>query len=576
MGPQEDIHLRTLREHWGYADFRGVQRRIIESVCGGRDTLGLMPTGGGKSITFQVPALEMGGTCIVITPLIALMRDQVQALRKRGVLAAAIHGHMSRPEIVATLENAIFGGVKILYVSPERLSSELFRKKLSHMDVSLITVDEAHCISQWGHDFRPSYREIAGIRSIRPGCPVLALTASATPRVARDIQAQLGFREDNVIRMSFHRDNLAYVVRESADKEADALGLLGTVDGPAIVYVRSRERSREVSGMLRRHGISSTFYNAGLGGEERDARQEAWLGGDVRVMVATTAFGMGIDKPDVRLVLHMDCPDSLEAYFQEAGRAGRDGLPSWAVMLHDGRDDAKLRERVRRAYPDREYLMRVYDHLAYFFQVGMGSGGGCLFDFDIDRFCRAFGHFRPRLVPALNILARAGYISFEEEAESLPRLVMLVSRDGLYGVDGLDDGENRVITAMLRNYGGLFSGYRHVDEGLLARQAGMTADGVHGILVGLGKRGLLHFIPGRKIPRLAYARRREDSAHLEFPREAYGDRKAEFAERVEAVIAYAANGRDCRSRQLLAYFGEEAGRDCGRCDACLAGGGLTG
>ena len=385
-----------LKEYWGYDDFRGIQRDIIESICSGRDTLGLMPTGGGKSITFQVPALSMEGVCIVITPLIALMNDQVAHLRRLGIQAAAINSNMSRENVIQTLENAAFGGIKLLYVSPERLHSDLFQKKLRHIQVSFITVDEAHCISQWGYDFRPSYLEIAKIRKLLAPkkIPILALTATATPRVVDDIQEQLLFSEKNVFRMSFERKNLAYVVRNTSDKLEQLQHILTSVEGSAIVYVRSRRRAKEIADHLIELGHSALAYHAGMDSLIRDTRQREWHDDRVRIMVATNAFGMGIDKPNVRLVVHMDCPDSLESYFQEAGRAGRDGQKSYAVLLYNESDRRKLTKRIADTFPEKEYIRQVYDDLAYFYQVGVGSGYNHSFEFNIDKFCHTIFPFK--------------------------------------------------------------------------------------------------------------------------------------------------------------------------------------
>ena len=565
-----DKYRQFLHDYWGYDDFRGIQREIIESVCAGNDTLGLMPTGGGKSVTFQVPALSMPGVCLVITPLIALMKDQVDNLRSRGIKAAAVYSGMMHADVIATLENAIFGGVKILYVSPERLSSELFRKKLGHMKVSLITVDEAHCISQWGYDFRPSYLRISDIRSVHPDAPVLALTATATPRVVDDIQDKLGFRRKNVFRMSFERKNLAYLVVRTSDKWHETLRLLGSTDGSAIVYVRSRKRTKEIAKALTDGGISATFYNAGLETAVRDQRQRDWQEGRARVMVATNAFGMGIDKADVRLVVHIDCPDSIEAYFQEAGRAGRDGKPSRAVLLYDGNDHAKLQRRISETFPDKDDIRTVYEHLAYFYQIGLGSGGGCRFEFNIDRFCQYFHHFPIQVNSALKILARAGYIDYEDERDNMSQLTMLLGRDDLYRLDGLDGDENAVITSLLRNYGGLFSDFCYIDESLISCQTGIDRNQVYDILKELNRRHILRFIPRKAIPHVRYVQRREASERLVFGKDVYDDRKSEYVERINAITQYAENDDVCRSRQLLKYFGEERSADCGQCDVCLA------
>ena len=571
-----------LRQYWGYDDFRGIQREIIESIGSGHDTLGLMPTGGGKSITFQVPALSKEGTCIVITPLIALMKDQVENLRRRGIRAAAIYSGLTREEIVITLENCIFGAVKILYVSPERLSSELFQTKLRHMHVSFITVDEAHCISQWGYDFRPSYLEIAKIRKFLPGIPVLALTATATPQVVDDIcdklsrNVECGMRDENshipfnVFRMSFERRNLAYVVRQTTDKREQLIHILQNVKGTAIVYTRSRRRTKEFAELLNEAGISATFYHAGLDTATKDERQIAWQNDKTRVMVATNAFGMGIDKPDVRVVIHVDCPDSVEAYFQEAGRAGRDGQKAYAVLLYNDADHRKLEKRISDTFPEKDFIREVYEHLAYFYQIGVGSGYNHTFEFNIDKFCHAFRHFPIQVDSALKILNRAGYIEYTEEQDNQARVMFTVSRNELYRLENNTDNEERVITALLRNYGGLFTDYNYIDESFIAQQCGLQSQQVYLILKNLSQRHILHFIPQKKTPYIRYAQRREDKEHIQLMPVIYEERKAQFAERIHAMIAYATNDSVCRSRQLLRYFGEDNDHDCRQCDVCLS------
>lgn len=563
-----DIYLQALKQYWGYDNFRGIQREIIESIANGNDTLGLMPTGGGKSITFQVPALCTEGVCIVVTPLIALMKDQVINLRHRGIRASAIYNSMQREEIISTLENAIFGGVKILYVSPERLGSELFQKKLNHIQVSFITVDEAHCISQWGYDFRPSYLNIANMRILKPNVPILALTATATPTVVNDIQRCLAFRRENVFRMSYERKNLAYIVRNATDKREQLLHILSSIEGCAIVYVRSRRRTREIAELLTKSGISALAYHAGLEPNVRDERQQQWHDNKVRVMVATNAFGMGIDKPDVRLVVHIDCPDSLEAYFQEAGRAGRDGAQSYAVLLYDKSDTVKLQKRIADNFPDKEYIKQVYEHLAYFFQIGMGSGFGASFEFDVELFCRTFKHFPIRVNSALKILTHAGYVSYEEEQENRARVHFLIERNDFYKLDTLSKSENDVIIALLRNYGGLFSDFNFIDESYIAQQVGLQSQQVYMTLKGLSQKHILQFIPQSKSPRITYTRSREDIEHIFLPPEVYEQRRDRYTERVKRVIAYATNDTRCRSRQLLEYFGETTSHDCGQCDVC--------
>ena len=565
-------YQEILKQYWGYDDFRGIQREIIESIGSGHDTLGLMPTGGGKSITFQVPALCQDGTCIVITPLIALMKDQVDHLRRRGIRAAAIYSGLTREEIVITLENCIFGDIRILYVSPERLASDLFQTKLRHMRVSFITVDEAHCISQWGYDFRPSYLQIAQIRKLVPNAPVLALTATATPAVVQDIQQKLSQKDTNfnVFRMSFERKNLAYVVRHAPDKREQLIHILKSVKGSAIVYTRSRRRTKEYAELLTEAGISATFYHAGLDSAVKDERQRGWQQDKVRVMVATNAFGMGIDKPDVRLVIHIDCPDSIEAYFQEAGRAGRDGRKAYAVLLYNDADQRKLEKRIADTFPEKDYIRKVYEHLAYFYQVGVGSGYNHIFEFNIDQFCHTFRHFPIQADAALKILDRAGYIEYTEEQDNQARVMFTIGRDDLYRLENTSPNEEKVITAMLRNYGGLFTDYNFIDESFIAQQTQLEPQQVYLTLKGLSQRHILHFIPQKKTPYIRYTQRREDMEHVQIPPSVYEERKAQFEERIHAMINYAKDDAVCRSRQLLRYFGEESDHDCRQCDVCLS------
>ena len=566
-----------LRQYWGYDDFRGIQREIIESIGSGNDTLGLMPTGGGKSITFQVPALAQEGTCIVITPLIALMKDQVDNLRRRGIRAAAIYSGLTHEEIITTLENCIFGGIRILYVSPERLSSELFQTKLRHMKVSFITVDEAHCISQWGYDFRPSYLEIAKIRKLLPGVPVLALTATATPQVVEDIQEKLGFPPANqteekphVFRMSFERKNLAYVVRNTADKREELIHILSSMKGSAIVYARSRRRTKEFADFINEAGITATFYHAGLDSVVKDDRQKAWQEDKVRVMVATNAFGMGIDKPDVRLVIHIDSPDSIEAYFQEAGRAGRDRLKAYAVLLYNNADQRKLEKRIADTFPEKDYIREVYEHLAYFYQIGVGSGYNHTFEFNIDQFCHTFHHFPIQVDSALKILTRAGYIEYTEEQDNQARVMFTVSRNDLYRLENNTPNEEKVITTLLRNYGGLFTDYNYIDEAFLASQCGLQPHQVYMVLKSLSQRHILHFIPQKKTPYIRYTQRREDKEHIQLMPDVYEKRKQQYIERIHAMVNYADCDHICRSRYLLRYFGEDNDHDCRQCDVCLS------
>ena len=562
-----------LKRYWGYDDFRGVQREIIESIGSGHDTLGLMPTGGGKSVTFQVPALAMEGVCIVITPLIALMKDQVHHLRQRGIIAAAIYSGMQRDDIIRILENCILGTTKLLYVSPERLGSDLFQAKLRHMRVSFITVDEAHCISQWGYDFRPSYLKIADIRRICPDVPVLALTATATPKVVDDICAKLTLNSKlstsfRVFRMSFERKNLTYLVSHATDKQADLIHLLDGMKGSAIVYVRSRRHAREVAEMLTEAGLSATFYHAGLESAVKDQRQRDWQHDRVRIMVATNAFGMGIDKSDVRMVVHYDCPDSIEAYFQEAGRAGRDGQPARAILLYNAADEPKLHKRIRDTFPEKDYIRKVYEHLAYYYQIATGDGYGVTREFNIDDFCHKFKHFPVPVHSSLQILQRAGYIEYLEEQDNQARVKFIVTRDDLYRLRGDTPNEEKVIVALLRNYGGLFADYGFVDESMIAHQCGLKPNDVYQTLKLLSEKHVIQFIPRKQVPYVRYLQRREDSEHVMLPPAVYEERLAQYQERIEAMLHYAKDDSKCRSRQLLEYFGEKNVRDCGMCDVC--------
>ena len=562
---------KILKKYWGYDDFRSIQREIIESILSGHDTLGLMPTGGGKSITFQVPALAQEGVCIVITPLIALMKDQVQNLRSRGIKAAAIYTGLTHDQILQTLENAVFGAVKLLYISPERLSSELFQQKLRHMKVCFICVDEAHCISQWGYDFRPSYLAIADIRRLVPDIPVLALTATATPEVVDDIQNRLHFQKKCVFRMSFERKNLAYVVRRTFNKEQQLVHILQSVPGSAIVYVRSRQRTKEYADLLNKSGIKATFFHAGLDNTLKDQRQMDWQKNKVRVMVATNAFGMGIDKPDVRVVIHIDCPDSLEAYFQEAGRAGRDGQKSYAVLLYDDNDKMKLRKRVVDTFPDKEFICEIYDQLAYFYQIAVGSGYNATFEFPVERFCQTYRHFPIPTISALNILTRAGYIDYRDEDEAQARVMFLLGRDDLYRLRDNEPREDAVIVALLRTYTGLFQDYGYIDESIIAQQCDLTPQQVYMILTNLNQKHILSFIPQKHIPFIRFTQRREDSQHLIIPPAVYDDLKARYVHRIDKMLEYATCDLICRSRLLLRYFGEDRTDDCGMCDVCLGG-----
>lgn len=559
-----------LKQYWGFDSFRGIQEDIINSIGNGQDTLGLMPTGGGKSITFQVPTLAMPGLCLVITPLIALMKDQVRNLRDRGIKAAAVYSGMTREEIVITLENCIFGNYKFLYISPERLETEIFQAKLHYMKVSLIAIDESHCISQWGYDFRPAYLKIAEIRKLLPDTPVLALTATATPEVVKDIQSKLAFRKENVFRMSFERKNLAYVVRRTENKGEELLHILESVGGAAIVYTRSRGKTKETALFLNENGITATFYHAGLNNDIKDERQKAWQNDKCRVMVATNAFGMGIDKPDVRLVIHIDFPDSPEAYFQEAGRAGRDGNKAYAILLYAQSDKAVLKKRISDTFPDKEYVRRVYEDINYYYQMPMGEGKGRVFAFNIDEFCRNFKHFPIQADSALKILTRAGYLEYTDEQDNNSRIIFTLRRDELYRIHENNADTENLIRNILRLYTGVFSDYAYINEETLALRTGITRQQVYETLVLLTKRHILHYIPGKKTPYIIYTQERQDTRHIRLTREVYEDRKESYVRRIKAMIEYAEANDKCRSRMLLRYFGEKNENNCGQCDVCIA------
>lgn len=560
-------YLEILKQYWGYDSFRGIQEQIIESIGSGRDTLGLMPTGGGKSITFQVPALAMEGVCLVITPLIALMKDQVRILRDHGIKAAAIHTGMKRDDIISVMENCIFGGYKFLYVSPERLSSELFRSKLRHLKICLITVDESHCISQWGYDFRPSYLSIADIRKELPQVPVLALTATATPQVTDDIQDKLGFKQKNVIRMSFYRENLSYVVRRTENKLMELKHILECVPGSSIAYVRNRAETKDTADFLNAQGIPATFYHAGLDQVVKDERQKAWTDDRYRVVVATNAFGMGIDKPDVRTVVHLDIPSSIEAYFQEAGRAGRDGKRSFAVLLHSPGDKRTVSKRITDTFPKEDYIRDIYEKLGYYYEMAVGDGRGCTYPFSLGEFCQ---HFSKPVIPtdsALRILTRMGYIEYVDEMEYSARLLFTAGRDDLYRLHQ-DKVTDDVMNIILRMYSGIFTDYAYIDEQLICNRAGIDRKTLYMTLMGLQSQGVVRYVPERKTPVITWSRERVDTDMLRFDPEVYRLRLEEFKERIGAIMEYVTRSTGCRSAILLKYFGEHQAEPCMCCDLC--------
>ncbi len=565
---QTELFHQILHDYWGYSSFRPLQEQIIQSVWEGRDTLGLMPTGGGKSLTFQVPVMGMKGICLVVTPLISLMKDQVDNLRERGIKAAAVYSGMSREEIITTLENCIFGDYKFLYVSPERLSSDIFITKLQAMDVCLLVVDESHCISQWGYDFRPSYLKISGIRRLLEGVPVLALTATATKEVVDDIQEKLLFKEKNLFQKSFVRENLSYVVRNADNKLAELIHILQTVPGTSIVYVRSRKQTKEIALSLKKAGIMADFFHAGLSHEEKIYKQNAWKLDECRVIVATNAFGMGIDKPDVRTVIHMDLPNSPEEYFQEAGRAGRDEERSYAIILYTAADSIKLKKRITDAFPERDFILRVYEALGNYYQVAVGAGYNDVYDFSLHEFCVPFKLPFLQTHHALKILELAGYIEYTEEIDLRSRIQFLIYRDEMYSLR-LDKDSDELLHAILRNYTGVFSDDVYIDESMLAVRTGKSRKEVTEKLISLSRLRYIRYIPQKKTPFIVFTTSREETQFVSISRAVYEERKKRFEKRIHSMIGYVEEEAVCRSRMLLIYFDEKNPRDCGCCDVCL-------
>ena len=563
------LYHEILKRYWGYDAFRDLQEEIITSIGEGKDTLGLMPTGGGKSITFQVPALAKEGMCLVITPLIALMKDQVENLKSRDIKAIAIYSGMTRQEIIVALENCIFGNYKFLYISPERLDTEIFRVKLRSMNISMITVDESHCISQWGYDFRPAYLKIAEIRELLPDIPVLALTATATPEVVKDIQQRLHFKKENVFRMSFERKNLAYIVRNTDNKTGEILHILNRMPGSSIIYVRNRKRTKETTLFLQREGITADFYHAGLNNDVKDLRQKRWQSGECRVMVATNAFGMGIDKPDVRTVIHLDLPDSPEAYFQEAGRAGRDGEKAYAIILYANSDKAALKKRISDTFPEKDYIKQVYEQLNYYYQMAMGDGLGCMFDFNLEDFCRKYKHFPVPADSALKILTPAGYIEYTDEQDNASRLLFTTRREELYKLREMGEQADLLIQTILRSYTGVFTDYAYIHEDSLAMRTGLTRQQIYDLLIVLAKRRILDYIPHKKTPYIIYKRERVELRHLQISKTVYEERKERYEARIKAMLEYVTSETACRSRMLLHYFGEKNEHNCEQCDTCI-------
>ncbi len=556
-----------LKQYWGYDKFRPLQEDIIESFARGNDTLGLMPTGGGKSITFQVPALAKEGICIVITPLIALMKDQVQNLRDRRIKATAVYSGMTHEEIVIALDNCILGDYKFLYISPERINTELFKAKLLQMNVSYLVVDESHCISQWGYDFRPSYLHIADIRGMIPNVPILAVTATATPEVVDDIQNRLLFKKKNVFKKSFERKNLAYIVKEADDKSHFLLKILNNVQGCAIVYVRNRKKTKEIAEFLNQNNITADFFHAGLSNAEKDFKQNNWKTDKCRVMVSTNAFGMGIDKQDVRIVVHIDLPDSLEAYFQEAGRAGRDEKKSYAVLLYSKADERTIKKRYSDNFPEKDTIKSIYNSLGNFLDVPMGEGENCSYEFDIGKFCAAFHYSILQTHSALKILQQAEYIEYSEDTDVPSRFMFTTQRDELYNVKSPTETYERLINLLLRKYCGTFSDFTIFNEDEMCRDMRLDRDSLYHHLLYLSKMGIIRYVPGGIKTLVRYTQVRREK--ITISKEIFEDRRERYQARIQSVLNYANSNTICRSRMLLDYFGDNKAENCGCCDVCL-------
>jgi len=566
--PTTDIH-QLLEKYWGYTQFRDLQEDIIMSVLEGRDTLGLMPTGGGKSITFQIPTLAMDGMAIVVTPIVSLMKDQVDNLVARRIKATYLHAGLSMREHRRVMEKCQNGNCKFLYISPERLQNEAFIDRIKHLNICLIVVDEAHCISQWGYDFRPSFLEIAKLRKVFKNVPVLALTATATPVVVADIQEKLQFRSPNVFTKSFKRDNISYVVRHTTEKMGELVHIVKSVPGSGIVYARSRKRTKLIADELRRNGISADHYHAGLTIEEKEDKQNKWKNDEIRVIVATNAFGMGIDKPDVRLVIHVDVPNTLEEYYQEAGRAGRDGKRSFAVMLVKDTDKRILHRHISEAFPEKEFIRKVYERVGNFLNVAIGEGYQQMLDFNFNLFCKTFNMPILPTHNSLNILTRSGYIQFVEEIETQSRVMILARKDELYNIPTTTPRADEVLQALLRTYSGLFADYVFINEDVLSYRYGLTPQTIYDSLLELTRMHILHYIPRKRTPYVVYTTSREEPQHVAIPRAVYEDLRSRMEQRVEAVIGYCYRDDICREQFLVEYFGEESQDRCGHCDTCI-------
>lgn len=560
---------QILQQYWGFNSFRPLQEEIIESVLAGKDTLALLPTGGGKSICFQVPALAKEGICIVISPLIALMTDQVENLKKKNIPAIAINSAMHKKEIDIALDNCIYGNIKFLYLSPERLQSDLVKVRFQKMKINLLAVDEAHCISQWGYDFRPSYLQISELRKIIPNVPVLALTATATPEVANDIQAKLLFKEKNLLKKSFERKNLSYIVFKEEDKLKRLLKICGNVKGSGIVYVRNRKKTQEICSFLRSNKIPADFYHAGIETKQRNTKQESWINNKTRVIVCTNAFGMGIDKPDVRFVVHLDLPDSVEAYFQEAGRAGRDEDKAYAVLLYNDSDRMDLEENLKAAFPPVEEIKKVYQSLGNYFQLATGSGLDTAFDFDIADFCRKYNFNVVSVFNSLKFIEKENYILTSDAMFEPSRIYITVNNEQLYEFQVINKPYDSFIKSILRSYGGVFENYVNISENELALRNGIHREEVVKMFEFLHQQGLLSYIPQKNLPQIVFTLPRVDIRYMKISRENYELRKKQASARVHAMINYVRTTHICRSQMLLNYFGESETYPCGVCDVCL-------
>lgn len=561
-------YLAILKKYWGYTCFRPKQEDIIRSIGEGKDTLGLLPTGGGKSITFQVPALALEGVCLVVTPLISLMKDQVNNLADRGIMADYIYSGLTHREILHVLENAERGEIKFLYISPERISTEIFQNRLKFINVNLIAVDEAHCISQWGYDFRPSYLKIKELRTLKPNVPILALTATATTEVVQDIQDQLSFPSYNVFQTSFNRPNLVYVVRNTEDKLQQVKNILDSIPGSAIIYAHSRLRCKEYASLLQNGGYSANFYHAGLSHSVKDLRQTKWHTGECRIMVATNAFGMGIDKSNVRCVIHLDLPDSIEAYFQEAGRAGRDGKRAYAVLLYSERDDSKLVQRYETTFPQKESIKQIYHALAEYYVVGAGSGQDAIYTFDLEEFCTEMHFSFQSTFHAIKILEYSGYLKLTEPSKSPSKAWVRIPRDRLYNFHFRSPFHEELLELLLRSYPGILTDKMHIDEEYLAKKLHASRDIIYTTLVELAKDEAIQYMPFRKTCLLIYTQNRVTQKELHFPAEAYDIRKKRFGKQLRAILDYAQSTEICHNQMLLEYFGEQDTHPCGKCDVC--------